>query len=465
MISQLLGAPGNGKSMEGQYITIEELVFGVKDIVTSSPVRLSPWAMGKKPMIGLIAYLRTTFPNIYDFVEWGEPKRIKEGIIAWGRILVVEDESELATLFLWRRDRSTGEWFKASFDAKTEQFNGDDLKRMSMWGNLIITDEAWKVYSHDRVSKDDTIKRTVEFYGRQHRKFSDNFIVVSHSCKDFAPMINRMTQQWRVCTNFGLRRMWVFRQPAYFQVTTYYEIPVSANAVGRHHIIRRMDKDLVQTYDTSAGVAVGGGRSADVNERKKGFSPLWLILVVILLVAGLISIPKILGYSAHRTIRNMIQPQGDLDKKLGTTERTNVTQRYHELEQQKRAETNHVELNQEERQSMVSPRDDWGRKIVVTGIYGQPPNKIIIFLSDGTQWTSDDVEVTKVNKRGAEIGGQWYEMATLGHNYNPTMPYEKPASRITEAPYSETQQNRAWTQKATAKPLPSQAKRDGDGSQ
>ncbi|MCO5053681.1 MAG: hypothetical protein M9920_15490 [Verrucomicrobiae bacterium] len=239
-------------------------------------------------MMGLKAYCETILKR-----EFPEPVVIRPGIVAAGRLLCVEDENELSTLFMWRRDRETGEWFKIKWDAVGEQFDKDDLGRMGA-GQFIITDEAWKCYSSRRWKDSEKV---TEFYGRQHRKFGDDWHLVSHSHKDLDVQINRMAQQWQICTNFGLRRLGIFRQPPVFQVRTFYEPPSSASARAFHTTVKRLDVRVVQTYDTSAGVAVGGGRGADVKRRRKGISIVWLIIGVILFVVGLAMLPHVLGGS------------------------------------------------------------------------------------------------------------------------------------------------------------------------
>lgn len=287
MISIVSGPPGNGKSLLEQTVTSEELLFTERDIVTSTPVRILPWVTGDgRPMMGLQAYLR-----LFCKAELPDPVIIQPGIVAAGRLLVVEDENELGSLFMWRRDRVTGQWYKVRWDSETEQFNREDLSRMGN-GQFIITDEAWKCYSSRRWK--DAEKQT-EFYGRQHRKFGDDWHLVSHSHKDLDVQINRMAQQWQICTNYGLRRLSIFRQPPVFEVKTFYEPPNSHTARVMHTAIRRLDVRLCQTYDTSAGVAVGGGRAADVKRRRKGISMVWLIVAILVLLICLAVVPKLMG--------------------------------------------------------------------------------------------------------------------------------------------------------------------------
>ena len=287
MITIVTGPPGNGKSLLEQTVTVEEWLNTDRDIVTSTPVRIVPWVTGDgRPMMGLAGYLRVTLKR-----EFPESKIIRPGIVSAGKLLVVEDESELGTLFMWRRDKTTGEWFKLRWDSENEQFDREDLARIGN-GQFIITDESWKCYSSRRW-KD--AEKVTEFYGRQHRKFGDDWHLVSHSHKDLDIQLNRMAQQWQICTNYGLRRLSLFRQPPLFEVKTFYEPPSSHTARPMHTVIRRLDVRLAQTYDTSAGVAVGGGRRADVKRRRKGISMVWLIVAVVVLLICLAVLPKLMG--------------------------------------------------------------------------------------------------------------------------------------------------------------------------
>jgi len=63
-------------------------------------------------------------------------------------------------------------------------------------------------------------------------------------------------------------------------------------------MIRKLDYRVGQTYDTSAGVAVGGGRGADLKRRKKGISIIWLFVGVLILLVLMAMIPKFLGMGA-----------------------------------------------------------------------------------------------------------------------------------------------------------------------
>lgn len=297
MITIVTGPPGNGKSLLEQSVTVEEWLFGCRDIVTSTPVRILPWVTGDgRIMMGLKAYCQNVLRK-----EFPDPVVIRPGIVAAGRLLVVEDEEELGSLFMWRRDRNTGEWFKVRWDLETEQFNREDLARIGAAGQFIITDEAWKCYSSRRWKDSEKV---TEFYGRQHRKFGDDWHLVSHSHKDLDVQINRMAQQWQICTNFGLRRIGIFRQPSVFQVRTFYEPPSSVSARPFHTVVRRLDVRVAQTYDTSAGVAVGGGRGADVKRRRKGLSLVWLFIAVGVGLVFLLMLPRILRGGFNRYLRS-----------------------------------------------------------------------------------------------------------------------------------------------------------------
>lgn len=304
MISIVTGPPGNGKSMLVQTESVEEFVFGDRDIVTSTPCRIEPWVTGDgRGMIGLRHYVRLKHPRrlVHDVPDAGD--LVAPGIVAFGRLLIVEDENELGTLFLWRRDRDTGKWFKVRWNSVEEQFNQDDWKRGGP--AFIVTDEAWKCYNSRRWK--DT-EKVVEFYGRQHRKFGDDWVIVSHSHKDLDVQLNRMCQQWRQCVNYGLRRFGVFRQPAVFEVKTFYEAPTTVSARSMHSKIVRLDPMVVQTYDTSAGVAVGGGRTADVGRKRRGIPFAWVLVVVLLGFLLLVSVPRVVGSFFARTMGRSNQP-------------------------------------------------------------------------------------------------------------------------------------------------------------
>jgi len=392
VIAITTGAPGNGKSLLVQTETAEELAAGYRDVVTSTPVRVEPWVTADgRGMVGLRHVMQSLFRTELD-----HGAMVRPGVLSFGRLLVVEDEAELSELFLWRRDQCTGEWFKCRWDAEQEKFHADDLKRMGPI--YCVTDEAWKCYSSRRWK--DTAKVT-EFYGRQHRKFGDDWTIVSHSHKDLDVQINRMAQSWRICTNYGLRRLALFRQPAYFEVKTFYESPTGPSARCMHTKIVKLNPLLCQTYDTSAGVAVGGGRAADVNRRRKGLHPAWMLVGVLVIALCLFGFPHFFS----KSLFGVMGKAASAGKRLAPA----VTSK-----------------PPEEPKSVAAlgvipdhAREAFTNRVFMTGFeshrlfLGDEPSKssrVTVYLSDGSQWETGDGHLQFLTQRFCVVDGvtNWY---------------------------------------------------------
>lgn len=413
MINITTAPPGNGKSLLVQGETIEEFVSGGRDIVTSTPVRIEPWLLGSVPQLGLAGVLRILYPDL----ALPERKVIRPGIVSYGHMLVVEDEKELGNLFLWRRARKTGRWFKLSWDERNMQFNPKQMAASR--GCLVITDEAWKCYN-SRNWKDTA--KVVEFYGRQHRKFGDDWTLVSHSHKDLDTQLNRMCQAWRVCTNHGLRQFSMFRQPAVFRIRTYYEPPTSPNVPCFNDSTRNISKLVMQTYDTSAGVAVGGGRGADTKRKKKGLHWGWLLAIVLAITAALICVPFVLTKAVKSHYQNTLKNQPGVKNSIGVGS-TNRPPRFFGNPPSSAA------TNQQP--SPVSAPIE----LVVTGLaYNPTTRQLRYFFSNGTSILADDARVKGYARDGILVQGEIYRFADT---FNPD-PRHKGLTQPTFSPGANT---------------------------
>lgn len=404
MITIVSGTPRAGKSRHMQDETIKEFIANHRNIVTSTPVKIKPWVRGGKTgQIGFQEYIRTMAPD-FDLPEYKILKGDAERplIESYGHMLIVSDPDEQRDLFMWRRLKKSGEWVKLPWSEGAQEFD-DEIIRASR-PQLIITDEAWKVYNSRRWKDTAAV---VEFYGRQHGKFGDDWYIVSHSYKDLDVMINRMTQEWHHCVNNGMRRYGMFRQPETFTYRITYEPPAKTAFVVKT-VETTLNKLLVQTYDTSGGIAVGGGRDADISRQRKGFHWGYAAAAAVVFVVGAGLFAHSLPYFVHKVFPAVGAASGAAAKSLNDHSQGLMRGLVPPAAMPPPSFTNlaiahpfvPAVVNAEDK-----PVEYRAPKPTIRAFY-QQDGKYTVLLSDGTEWSDD--EVTHVTAHGCTINGTAY---------------------------------------------------------
>lgn len=297
MIHCLYGKLGAGKGLVSMDILEREIVSGYRDIVTNLPLRLTPWVNGAgEPQLGLLAYLKGKYGETFD---------------AEHRIKVIEEDDEQQLMFLWRRHPETNEWFQLKKIEKSGVcvgFSAEEVKDIKCRPVLVINDEAWKHFPVKAFGRESSVsvQPVVEFYGRQQRKLSDEWWLVTQHHDDLHHVFARIAQDHTVVRNHGMERLGIFRQPQVFRTQQYTQQPKGA-ARPRCETMFRLDrKGLAQCYDTSAGVGISGGFAADRKRKDRGVNIIWLGVAILLLVVGLALVPTLMSKGAGHIIGNMI---------------------------------------------------------------------------------------------------------------------------------------------------------------
>jgi hypothetical protein len=131
------------------------------------------------------------------------------------------------------------------------------------------------------------------YYLSQQRKLGDDLMAITQRPALVDKQLRELADDWLLIENYGRKQHSVFRLPAVCRWEKYDHLP----GLGSRPMVTgsfRVDISGVgQTYDTSAGVGIEGGLSADKNSKPRGtWHWAWLILVAILFVAAFALIPR-----------------------------------------------------------------------------------------------------------------------------------------------------------------------------
>jgi hypothetical protein len=304
MIHCVYGKLGSGKGLYVMKRIEEELVYGWRDIVTNVPLRFAPWVNGKGvPQMGLIAYLNRQYGDTFD---------------ASNRIKVIPADApveEQQMMFLWRRRRewADGEdpWVKLELTRRAEavSFSTEGAKGCSPL--LIVNDEAWAHFPVKAFGQASgaTVVPVIEFYGRQQRKFQDEWYLATQHHDDLHHVFERITQDHTVCRNHGMEKIGMFRQPKKFCTKLFYTMPGKSAKCFHESYFSLPDDGLAQCYDTSAGVGMTGGFAAD-KVRSTGLHWGWGIAALLVGMALLAMLPWFMGHSAGNWLTKLMNPHG-----------------------------------------------------------------------------------------------------------------------------------------------------------
>lgn len=133
--------------------------------------------------------------------------------------------------------------------------------------------------------------RHQDYYFSQHGKLGDTVYLITQNTKLVDQNLIRFAQDFTYCTNYRLQKHGHFRGANKFEARTY-QSPVSAGDKAPTMEINEwtLDKEFADLYDTSAGVGIAGGTTADAGFRVKGFSLRWIwIMMALLLVVFFIA--------------------------------------------------------------------------------------------------------------------------------------------------------------------------------
>lgn len=264
MIRIFYGPPGAGKSLGAVMDLRDELVFGERLIVTNLPLDLGR----------LNAYCQKHYPG----VDYGDINQ---------RIRLIEEE-DIATFFAFRSPGGT----PLVVPSKQESMAGKHVCYDGARAVCYYIDEAHIAFdarNWDRTGPELT------YYSSQHRKIAgigDECVFVTQHPDMLEKRLRMLAQEfWSHCNN-ALERVWsYFQKPAYFHVEHHRKPPTGPNSEKALRTTRyRIDKELADCYDTSAGVGIKGRKMPD-KKRKAGLPLLWLLLPIALVAFVAMQLP------------------------------------------------------------------------------------------------------------------------------------------------------------------------------
>lgn len=260
-IKAISGKPGGGKSMFATKLIIEELVHGSRCVVTNLPLRLPE----------LNAYLQEKYPE--------------KTINLFERVFMLDDD-QAGQFWLHRGPESSGVFVLEKETGKmTYTVSGKPA------GVMFVIDEIHNYFNAREWMK--TGKGAL-YYLSQHRKLGDDVIWVTQSIGNVDKQFRSMTQDYTYIRNLGKERFGFFRSFPLFLRQTYLD-PATATSSPMMTTTFTLDvKGIASCYDTAAGVGIKGF-GADIGERKKGLSPVYMILGVVAIAVGIMFVPKLIG--------------------------------------------------------------------------------------------------------------------------------------------------------------------------
>lgn len=279
------GKPGAGKGRYFAEMGIQKLVESPETvIITNFAFEIEPWINGHhESQIGLREFLRQYHKHVLDVEK---------------RIYFLTDE-QCQEFYRWRVN-DAGELFGADVEKNdkgiVQKFDIDICLKARQ--TMYLIDEAGQMFGSRNWANTGA---GVIFYAAQHRKLGDDTQLASQSFKDIDVALVRKCQLFKRCRNRSKLRVGIFRQPEDYKVHVYENPPTgTAGQVPMHTLTFKDDergRKLLQTFDTTAGVGMRGGRGrGDLKSKKTGIPWKYFLLamVVVPVVVG-----AVLNFGMH----------------------------------------------------------------------------------------------------------------------------------------------------------------------
>jgi hypothetical protein len=265
MINFVFGSPGGGKSLFGMRLIADELANGNRWVVTNIPVRVAEFA---------------------DYLHQGRGAAVDVA----GRLRVLTDE-ETARFWLYAgpgRETTARVPFKAGELTVTVPDYGE--RAAAAFGTLYVIDEVHSFFNARAWQK---VAFDAQFFLSQHRKLGCDVVLVTQHPEQVDKNFRRLAQDFTRLRNLGNERVAGFTARGVFRWATYLLLP-SAGGISHPMATGFFKLDvsgLAGCYDTNAGVGVGG-RTNTVETRARGFPLKVLFGAGVVMVVGLIFLPK-----------------------------------------------------------------------------------------------------------------------------------------------------------------------------
>lgn len=149
---------------------------------------------------------------------------------------------------------------------------GDEFRKL---GVCYIIDEA---HMHFGARYWERTEDEALWYGSQHSKLCDTVWFVTQSISNVVKQLRDLAQDYIYCRNLRKEKRGLFRAGNNFVAHTHLRVqqPGSTEDDPIEKDRYELDPELIECYDTSAGVGVPGGGKADKGEKVKGLSVKWI---------------------------------------------------------------------------------------------------------------------------------------------------------------------------------------------
>lgn len=275
MIHFLIGKPRNGKSLRAMMHIVEQITTTARDVVTNMVLDLDELQM------------------LLD--ERGH------GINVRRRIRMLETKEQMRHFWLYRvgydlpkpadyEDKNGGDLDYSPIFRDPRFFVGgakalEQIGPISLRGTCYVIDEIHTIYPARGWQG---TPRHAEFYCSQHGKLNDECWFITQNTKLVDPNFYRLAQDFTYCRNHRLLKFGVFKGENKFVAKTYESPVATGNETTLNVDTFKLDLSVARCYDTSAGVGMPGGGTADGGKRAKGvpLKMVWLGLAAVLVCAS-----------------------------------------------------------------------------------------------------------------------------------------------------------------------------------
>lgn len=379
MIKIVVGPPGAGKGLWLIQMVVDVLLDSNKTIITNFAIRL---------------------PELNVWLQKHHP----EASVNLHERIVFLPEDEVKEFYLWR---SNGVKIQAP---TKEMMDGNEFQDYAIANQhpsvCYVLDEA-DIYFGAREYA--SHGRAVNFYNKQHRKLGDSVYYCCQATDQIDKQIRLLTQETIILKNLSKQKKGIFKLPALFCWSQYYQVPKQMDKPMCSGTFRlEVGPGLKECYETAAGVGMEGMK-ADRGERAKGVHYYWLIPAVIVAAILVVKVPFVFGQVfASATIgASSKAAQVVRDGALGTDavplkmSMAGVPPEAATLQQP-------AQLQGSQPAQVASKPAQEEPKVYLSGVvrFG---GQVRIYLSDGREFLSDDPRVQLVTKKAAKIDGQWFD--------------------------------------------------------
>lgn len=260
-----------------------------------------------------------------------------------------------------------------------------------------VIDECGNVFP--QLSKQ-LIGQAIVYYLSQKRKVGSegDDIICSAQCVTMVDKTFRdLANDWLFLTNWGQRRMGMFRGPKRSTWGLYSPLPRSPTdkPMCQGQFAIEGDEGWGGFYDTSAGVGIQGGLQADKGSRPRGLHWTWAIVGLVVIWAVAMQIPKVFKKAIGATVNavGVKNISSEFAPKVMTNALLSEAVRQKDDKQENSQTHTTVDRDQEGKE------DRW-----VTGVAPSLDGKVLhIFWSDGDETSSGDADFQGVERVGRRV--------------------------------------------------------------